>query len=576
MVGDELPQRSAAAPGRPLIGPSPDDYPAWRIHHDGTFTSWPNEVHSTFAVSSEPRHSTVLGCVAMHNKAFIGAAAVVATGLTAVGLGGPAGADATELTPVAVFDSGDGDGGAEIVAIDTSTEQMYVTNGVENQIDVVDISDPTAPVAGTPIDLSPYGAGVQSVAAHTGLMAAAVESERADGKGRVVVFDSDGNLLGNYLVGVLPDSIAFTPDGSAIVVANEAEPVCVDDKLKRDPNGSISIIRLDRGQVRTANFARWNDRVDELLADGVRIFFPGSTVAQDLEPEYVAVSADSSTAFVTLQENNAVAVVDIASAKVTDILPLGYKDHSLVGNGLDPSNENLGAVITTEPILGMYMPDAIAVAELEGATHLLTANEGDARDYDCYSEEIRVKDFESGEGTLVGGVEALGLVVPPYGVDDLDDENLGRLKTTTAFPTMLNGDDQVDQIYAYGARSFTIWAADGSVVFDSGDDFEQITAPTPWYADNRADDKGPEPEALTVGEVDGKTYAFIGLERTGGIMMYDITDPNDALFVDYANTNDLGDISPEGIVFFEDEGTPYLAVSFEVSGTTRIFEIETD
>lgn len=497
-------------------------------------------------------------------------------GLAVVGTSSVA-ADDHALEPLGVYDSGVGEGGSEIVAVDTDSLQMYVTNGELNRIDIVDISDPDAPTLVGSVDMGPFGGGVQSVSVGNGLVGAAVRADDDLANGSVVVFDSDGSDPVAHEVGNLPDSIAFTDNGRYIVVANEAEPVCDDDTLVADPEGSVSIVDVRRGRVATAEFARFNDDEAALLDAGVRIFFPGSTVAQDLEPEFVTTTKNSKTAYVTLQENNAIAVVDIASATVTDILPLGFKDHSAPGNGLDPSNRDGAERIANYDVLGMYQPDSIASVKIKGGDYLVTANEGDARDYDCYSEEERVGDFGLGAD-----------------YDDELDENefLGRLRTTSAFPTTFDDQGRIEQVYAYGARSFTIWDTAGSVVFDSGDELEQLLVGTPFFnldgdeTDERSDDKGPEPEALAVGKVDGRTFAFVGLERSGGIAMYDITVPSESVLVDYVNTAELGDddvvtesgdVGPEGIAFIPADASPtgsaMIAVSFEISGTTRLFAV---
>lgn len=525
------------------------------------------------------RHVGVMASASMKMRIITSTAAIGAVLATATA-GGQAGADSVELTPLGVYDSGVGEGGSEIVAVDTFSDRMFITNGEENRIDVVDISDPGEPTLVTTVQVD---GGIQSVAVGHKIAAAAVQGDGDLDNGSVVVFDTDGHIDGEYEVGNLPDSIAFTPNGRYIVVANEAEPVCTSDDTWVDPRGSVSIIDVRKGTVADAGFERWDGEEDALRNAGVRIFFPGSSASQDLEPEYVTVANNSKTAYVTLQENNAVAVVDIKSATVTDIVPLGYKDHSVPGFGLDPSNEDDAEATINPNVLGMYMPDAIAFANLDAGKFLVTANEGDARDYDCFSEEVRVKDFEAGEGTeTADGTEIMGLAAP-YTADDLDDERLGRLKTTTAFPTSVDTDGRVEQIYSYGARSFTIWDLGGNIVFDSGDDFEDLLRGTPYYnldedeTDGRSDDKGAEPEALALGEVDGRDYAFVGLERSGGIAMYDITDPANSTFVDYVNTEPEGDISPEGIAFVPADksptGTALIAVSFEVSGTTRLFEV---
>ena len=246
-----------------------------------------------------------------------------------------------------------------------------------------------------------------------------------------------------------------------------------------------------------------------------------STLSQDLEPEYVAVSPNSETAYVVCQENNILAVVDLATSSVTALKGLGYKDHSLPGNGYDPTDRNDGQInIAPQPTLGMYQPDAMVSHTIAGATYVFTANEGDARDYDGYSEETRVEDLTL-DPTAYPNAATLQL-----------ETALGRLKTTTSQGDM-DGDGDVDQIYSYGARSFSIWDAAGNLVWDSGDlieeelaDFYMTGYPGVDYSfDSRSDDKGPEPEAIEVATVDDQVFCFVGLERASGVMVFNVTDP---------------------------------------------------
>ena len=390
-------------------------------------------------------------------------------------------------------------------------------------------------------------------------------------------------MLGSVEVGVQPDMVTFSPDGRYVLTANEGEP---SDDYSVDPEGTISVIDVSSGfasaSVKTAGFDAANFDTAALMKAGLRAFGPGATLGEDVEPEYIAVSADSSTAYATLQENNAVAVVDIAAGAVTDILPLGFKDHSLAGNELDASDSDGGINIRNWDVLGMYQPDAIsAYAAADGATYLATANEGDARDYDGFSEETRVADLTL-DASAFPNAESLQ-----------DDANLGRLKTTTALGDT-DGDGDHDVIYAYGARSFSIWDTSGKLVFDSGAEFERILAaraPAVFNANNlasefdrRSDDKGGEPEAVTVANLWGRDYAFIGLERAGGVFIYDVTYPERARFVEYFNDVNpygerftAGDLGPEGIIVIKPQhsptGTPLLLVANEWSRTIGIFEI---
>ncbi len=474
---------------------------------------------------------------------------------------------------------------AEIVAYDPASTRLFVTNSEENRLEIIDYSDPSALTRLDSIDLSPYGGGVNSVAVNSGIVAVAVEAEATDGNGSVVFFDTDGTFMNSVEVGVLPDMLLFSPDGSKVLTANEGEP---SDDYMVDPEGSVSIIDVSGGvmnaTVMTVGFQAFNDQQAALEAQGLRIFGPGATLAQDMEPEYIAISDDGATAYVGCQENNALAILDIATATVTAILPLGTKDWTEEGITFDASNRTDGIFFANWPVKGMYQPDAIDHFTVGGSSYLITANEGDARDYDEFSEEFRIGDDEIVlDETAFPDAEYLK-----------DNALLGRLRITNQTGDT-DGDGDIDEIHAYGARSFTIWdAATGAVVYDSGDDLEQITAADPVYGvlfnsddeENdfkaRSDDKGPEPEAVVTAEIDGRHFAFVALERTGGIMAYEVTDPTAPEFIQYINTRTVdevgGDLSPEGLVFIpaaeSPNGKPLLAVSYEVSGTLGLFELE--
>ncbi|MGD2183817.1 choice-of-anchor I family protein [Lusitaniella coriacea] len=465
------------------------------------------------------------------------------------------------------------EGVAEISAFDPATRRLFITNGDSDAIDILDLTNPSTPIQVGSIDITGFGDGINSVAVKNGVVVAAVENEDGTQPGSAVFFDTNGNFLNSVTVGILPDMLTFTPDGTKIVVANEAEPT--DDV---DPEGSISIIDLSGGvtnltqtDVSTADFTAFNGKEEELRSRGVRIF-PDKTASQDFEPEYIAISPDGDKAFVTLQENNAVAVVDLNTVTVEEIQPLGFKDHSQGGNGLDASDRDNGINIQNYPVRGLYQPDAIASFAANGQTFYITANEGDARD-----EDERIKD----------------LVLDPTAFPNADelqeDDAIGRLEVST-LDGDLDGDGDFDQLYAYGGRSFSIRDEKGNLVFDSGDQIAQITAQqTPEFFnandgdpdefDKRSDNKGAEPEGVTVGVLDGRTYAFIGLERAGGgILVYDVTNPTTPEFIQYARTE--GDISPEGLTFINAEDSPtnrpLLAVTNEFSGSTTLYDFGTN
>lgn len=353
--------------------------------------------------------------------------------------------------------------------------------------------------------------------------------------------------------------------------------------------------------VATAGFTAFNGQLAALRVQGVRIYGPNATVAQDLEPEYITLSSDNRTAYVTLQENNAIAVVDVENATVTAIHALGTKDHSLAGYGLDPSDEDGGtdtnsgtplAKIGTWPVRGMYLPDGIASYVAGGKTYLITANEGDARaDWPGYNEETRVRAYCTGGLDPAVFPGATGTAGDPL----LFDSNLGRLRITIApngDDSGRNGSNQCTKLYAFGARSFTIWGTDAGAlqrVYDSGDQLEQRTLALPNVAFNASNDnntldgrsasKGPEPEGVTVARFGSKTYAFVGLERVGGVMVYDVSNPAAPTYVTYLNTRTgaTGDRGPEGLHYISADrspnGKPLLIVGNETSGTTAVFQI---
>jgi hypothetical protein len=481
------------------------------------------------------------------------------------------------------------DGAAEIGTFDPTTDRLFVVNGANAAIDVLDLSDPNNISLLFSIDISAYGDNVNSVAYNNGYIAAAVQADPKTYNGSAVFFDTNGTFVSQVTVGALPDMLTFTPDGSKLVVANEGEP---NDDVTVDPEGSVSIVDLtggiaglSNGDVTTADFTAFNGA---MLDPSIRIFTPGNTVAQDLEPEYIAVSNDSSLAWVICQENNALAVVDLNAGTVSQLIGLGFKDHSLAANAIDASNRDDAINITTWPVFGMYQPDALAVFMNNGTPYLVTANEGDSRDYDGFSEEERVKDLTL-DPTVFPDAATLQL-----------DENLGRLNITTTLGDTDN-DGDYDELYSYGARSFSIWnGLTGDLVYDSGDDLEQLMAtlfPADFNSNNdendsfdaRSDDKGPEPEGVVVGLIADQYYAFIGLERIGGVAMYDLSNPTSPVLIDYINNRDFsgdaaagtaGDLGPEGLTFIPASESPnlkpMLVVMNEVSGTTTAFEIELD
>ncbi|MEO1053042.1 MAG: choice-of-anchor I family protein [Bacteroidota bacterium] len=452
-----------------------------------------------------------------------------------------------------------GEGAAEISAFDPATNLLFVqNNSTGSTIDIVDLSDPTTPNSTQSINIT-GGGGINSVAVGNGLLAVALEADNTQDNGVVIFFNTTTlEQVQQVTVGALPDMVTFTPDASLVVVANEGEP---SDDYTNDPVGSVSIITVSNFNVQTLDFASFNGDETALEAEGLRVFGPNATLAQDVEPEFVTISDDSRTAWVSLQENNGIARVDLTTATITDIFPLGFKDFSVAGNEIDASDEDGTVSLASRPVLGIYQPDAIAYFSTGSAEYIVTANEGDAREYDAFEEEERIAD----------------VTLDPTNFPDAatlqEEANLGRLKITNTLGNT-DGDDEFEVLYAYGARSFSIWDAnDGELVFDSGNDIEErVINNSSLYPDNRSDDKGVEPEGVAVGNVGGRTIAFIGLERADAVVVYDITNPTSP---QYLQLLEVGD-APEGIVFVSAADSPtggsLLIVSSEDDGVVKIFQ----
>ena len=534
---------------------------------------------------------------------------------------------------------------AEIVAYHAASKTAFLVNSNSKAVDVVSLADVTAPtitltldVAGdvetAVADLSDGDlGGVNSVDVHGDHMAVAIEADTKQDTGYVAFYNVDGTFISAVAAGALPDKVGFSPDGKYAVVANEGEP---NGDYSIDPEGSITVIDVSVGfdflLPATAHFRDFNAGGSKTLTGPVRISAKSESVAQDLEPEFIAFSDDGSTAYATLQENNAVAVIDLASAEVETILGIGFKDYGLPGNEIDASNKDGGVNLNSWSIFGTYMPDGFDAYTVNGTPYLVTANEGDGREYltdaadeadcaaqggflfddgDCfhYLDEIRVKDLDASQFT-----EDL---VAKLGADFQDQDKLGRLKVitdlgledpsacstlaTTGQPTAFPDETPVagcvyENLYSFGSRSFTIWdLSTGRPVFDSGSDFERITAQQLGGSfnasndsnegDDRSDDKGPEPEAVEIATINGNTFAFIALERVGGVMVYNITNPQNAKFVQYINPRDFsvdddaveanlaGPLGPEDIKFIMQDDEMYLLVSNEVSGTLSVYSV---
>ncbi|KPM01177.1 choice-of-anchor I family protein [Vibrio splendidus] len=524
---------------------------------------------------------------------------------------------------------------AEIVSYDSCTDKLYVINAQAQKVDVLSMDSDSAPTSEGSIDLqsaaaaSGIGIGAaNSVSTHQGLVAVAIENADKQQNGIIALYRSDTlDLITTYTAGALPDMVSFSKDGRYIASANEGEP---NADYSIDPEGSVTLVDLTNGplqaKVTQIDFKAFNQGQPrhEELTDKVRISAPNATVAQDLEPEYLTF-ADNGKLYVALQENNALAAIDVASAQVDAILGLGGKPWDTAQLDASNKDKNIGNLQSYAMLEGLYMPDSITSYSIDGNTYIVTANEGDGREYGikttqkvcddkgfewdgddykatenyttekdfciAYVDEVRGKKLDVDANHLLAG--AL-----------IDNNQLARLKVIKPQGTLAA--DQ--KVQAFGSRSFSIWDESGELVFDSGDDFARIvleqdpanfnsTNDNNQSGDDRSDDKGVEPEAIEVAEINGKHYAFVGLERQGGIMVYDVTQPKNASFISYLNNRDFtqpvctkvdedgdcdndtynskaGDLGPESIKYFTRSGNHFIAVGNEVSGSTSVYRVE--
>lgn len=503
------------------------------------------------------------------------------------------------LNPLSTFQKGDpaeifDESAAEIVKYDPVSKRLFIVNGFDDSIDIVNIQDVTSPELVTSIDVSSMGSPNSvdvNPRPNSDQIAIAIANNDPTQRGKVAFYTTDGDLLSDVEVGFLPDMLTYNKNGYKVLVANEGEP---NDDYTVDPEGSISIISRVNSNPSVKELG-FNSLTDEQLA-GVRITGKDGvtlTPGQDIEPEFISVAPGGKYAYVTLQENNAVAKINVWRGTIENIFPLGSVDHSKFGYALDASNKDDAIRLANWPVNGLPMPDAIATYKANKKVYFLTANEGDGREREVeidgedvlvYSDETRVKDV------------LLDPVSFPLAEQLQDQTNLGRLKVV-ATEGNYDDDEEIEELFSFGTRSFSIYDSKGNLVYDSGSDFETIIAdrlPADFGStndengsfDDRSDDKGPEPEAIEIGKINGRSYAFIGLERIGGVMIYDITNPYNVMFIDYVNNRDFsgdaaagtaGDLGPEGIIFIpagkSPNGENLLVVANEVSGTTTIYEI---
>ncbi len=461
---------------------------------------------------------------------------------------------------IAQIDLGEA-GASEISAYDAQSKRLFVVNndGI-SRIDVVDMSKFPITSKLSAINVSSLGAA-NSVSTYKGLLAVAIESTNKQENGKVVVYNTETlAIVKQITVGALPDMVTFSPDGKLILTANEGEP---NADYTVDPVGSISIIRVQEDYaVSTLDFSGLAGQQADLLRRGFRIFGKNADFAKDIEPEYVAISDDSRTAWVTLQENNGIAKIDLSARSITAIFPLGTKDFSVPNHAIDPSDRDNKIALANWNVKGYYLPDAVGFVAIGNTPYVISANEGDAREYTGFVENKRINSITLDPTRFPNATELRA------------DALLGRLNiTTTAGNT--DADPDFEELYSGGARSFSIWDGNsGSLVFDSGKEMEEKIIAAQLYDDGRSDDKGVEPEGIAIGRMNNRNIVFVGCERADAVAVYDVTNPTAAKYLQVLKTGD----APEGVLFVKAQDSPngksLLIVSSETDGTVKFYQAD--
>lgn len=442
------------------------------------------------------------------------------------------------------------------------------------------------PGGGSPMSL---GSG-NSIALSGNTLAVSFDGPTPGSNGAVALFDvasagTGATWRATASVGAVPDMLVFTPDGSTILAAIEGEPA---PGYTIDPAGGLALINATTGVATFFGFSDFDAQAAALRSQGVKLTYglPGTPNAQalpslDLEPEYITISGNR--AYVTLQEANAIGIFDLGTQSWVSILPLGLINHNLAGNVIDTSDRDGGAIIRQVPLSGMFMPDAIASFVRDGVTYLVTANEGDAREYGGqFNEAVRISELVPASGsTAPAGMPALDAALLSQIQSRRGDADLGRIDVSR-WVGDTDGDGDLDRLQVFGGRGFSIWEVGGTspaptltLRYNSGQLIDQILASQlpGSYDDGRSDNKGAEPEQITLGTVGGTVYAFVGLERANATMAFSIDGPTNVKFAGIINRS--GDTAPEVSTFIPATGsTPArLAVANEVSGTTTLFNL---
>ncbi|NDA98823.1 MAG: hypothetical protein EBZ94_05560, partial [Crocinitomicaceae bacterium] len=504
----------------------------------------------------------------------------------------PTSSNELNLSLLTSFSNGaTGTNSAEIASFDPTVDRLYIANSIGRKLDIINFSNPSSPQLLSSISMVPYG-NINSVTTNNGIVALAIENIDPQANGSVVFLNANGDFIKQVAVGAMPDMITFNKTFTKILTANEGEPNMANTV---DPEGSVSIIDLSPGianltdaNVTNIGFTAYNSQRASLVSQGIRIFSSSLTVAQDLEPEYITISDDNTKAFVGIQEANALLTINLTNNSIISLTALGYSSYGSGSNNAMDASDLSGEILITGnlPIKGAYMPDALAFGTIAGQGYIFSANEGDGRELTSIIDANRISSatFTNLDATAFPDAEILK-----------NTSFLGRLNALK-YSGDTDGDGDYDELHVMSGRSFSIWnATTGALVYDSKDLIEQIISKHPVFSaifnasnttgtpslKNRSDDKGPEVEGIAFQMISGKPYAFVSLERVGGVMIFNVENPTNPIYVGYANNRSTTvsgpDLGAEGIITISAEDSPngnnIVILANEVSSTLSIYQL---
>lgn len=530
----------------------------------------------------------------------------------------------THNESISIGTSASAGGNSNSIAYNSDNQKVYQINSNDNELNIFPIaSDGTFDTENQTIitfdslftDFTCAGPTYVAIDTINDRIAVTLESgDTSAVNGRVCLLDYDGNLQYYYETGVQPNMAVFTADSKKLLITNEGEHKST--YTVTDPKGTVTIIDFSRNSDPTritpteVDFSAFT--ADELIENSILLNkIKNTNVTEenpdtyipvepqyDLEPESIAVNDAGTTAYVCLQEANAIATLDLTTNEFVDIRSLGFIDYSDETNAIDVVLDKTYSPTTYQYTYGVPMPHSIELIEIEGTTYLLTANEGASRTY-CYNTSTKfISNLTT--ATLTSNepkVDANG--------DPVYDANGEEVYPTAASVQVLNNtytagleegveeDGSDTPHYIFGTRSFSIYEADSmSLLYDSANSLEAKTnelLPSNFNCTNNmmgkekgATARGVEPKAVITSAINGRYFAFIALEAIGGVMVYEITDPSTPEYINYINTRDFstsikGDVSPGCIALADANSSknelPTFFVGYDVTATLGSYTI---